>query len=69
MNKYNIEDIVLLPRRAKSEEQARKSAITNVVANMSLSRPLNLNDIRFAVKCGFDWGREYTLKETTRKKK
>ena len=49
----------LLLRLCKSYEEAEWNIGRNQIANMSLTRPLNLNDIEYSAAEGFRWGYEW----------
>ncbi len=53
----------LLIEFCKSYEEAEWNIGRNCIANMSLTRPLNLNDIEYSAHEGFRWGYEWANKK------
>ena len=49
--------------REKTKEKAIKEAQMYVVAGLSLTRPVSIDDVRWAVERGFEYGRQFSLKE------
>lgn len=54
-----MKDFKLLPEECESKEELLHSIKKNVIANMSLYRPLTISDIEFAVERTLEWVERY----------